>query len=112
MPHSPAPFTYDEVEAMLFDKDNKRVADLNPNELEDASDIPTEAEMLANGKLFTAAPDMLAALSDLIKCISDMRADENFNANTCDAGGVCFGDVTTDAIEAAREAIAKAEGRA
>lgn len=59
-----------------------------------------------------AAPNMLAALKALLQIVEDARADEDFNATTCDAGGVIFGDVATEAIEASRAAIAKAEGPA
>lgn len=59
-----------------------------------------------------AAPDMLAALKSLLKIVTDARADEGFDATTCDAGGVIFGDIASEAIEAAEAAIAKAESRA
>lgn len=58
-----------------------------------------------------AAPDILAALKALLKIIGDARADEGFDATTCDAGGIIFGDIASEAIEAAEAAIAKAEGR-
>lgn len=55
-----------------------------------------------------AHDDLLEAVRALSQIIRDMRADEGFDATTCDAGGILFGDVTSEAIEAADAAIAKA----
>lgn len=70
-----------------------------------------EGEQKANAYLIAAAPDMLAALISLRKIVADARADEEFNANTCDAGGIIFGDIASIAMEMADAAIAAAEGR-
>lgn len=61
--------------------------------------------------MIAAAPEMLAALKALLKIIEDARADDGFDASMCDAGGIIFGDVASEAIEAAEAAIAKAGGR-
>lgn len=59
--------------------------------------------------LANAAPDLLAALSDVLKVVRDARDDQ-----ACDGmsqlGGYIFGDVMSDAIDDAEKAIAKATG--
>jgi hypothetical protein len=62
----------------------------------------------ADARLIAAAPELLAAVEALSKIITDMREDEAFDASSCDAGGILFGDVASEAIEAANAAIAKA----
>lgn len=49
---------------------------------------------------------LVEALEALLKIIEDARADEAFDASTCDAGGVIFGDIASEAIEASRAALA------
>ena len=66
----------------------------------------------ADARLIAAAPELLAAVIALTKIINDMRCDDDFDANTCDAGGICFGDIASDALEAAEAAIAKASEKA
>ena len=68
-------------------------------------------EAAANAHLIAAAPDLLAALKALLQIIEDAREDDDFDANTCNAGGIIFGDIASGAIEASRAAIAKAEGK-
>lgn len=76
-------------------------------------DIPMTAQVYRNEvkrHIEAAAPDMLAALKALLQIIEDAREDDEFDANTCDAGGIIFGDIASEAVEASRAAIAKAEG--
>jgi len=62
----------------------------------------------------SAAPVLspLEVLRELVNVIKDARADEEFTASTNDAGGIIFGDVASEALEAAERLVAEAEGRA
>lgn len=50
---------------------------------------------------WNAYPNMTKALNDLLQIVKDMREDEEFDATTCDAGGILFGDIASEAIEQA-----------
>lgn len=43
-----------------------------------------------------------ALIARLVEIIEDMRADTEFDASCGDAGGICFGDVASNALEDAR----------
>lgn len=64
-----------------------------------------------NDPLGKAAPDMLAALNRLVNIVESIRADEECDAST-QCGGYVFGDVMTDALEAANSVVSKAKGGA
>lgn len=44
----------------------------------------------------------IESMRKLMKIITDARADESFDASTCDAGGIIFGDVCSEALEEAK----------
>lgn len=75
----------------------------------DPEPAPTPSPSAPFDAITQAAPALLAALKALSKVIADARADEGFDAASCDAGGIIFGDVASEAMEAATVAIAAAE---
>lgn len=82
----------------------RQIAEIAPDDMGDT--LPAKA----NAYLMYAAPDLLAALAPLVDHIAAMQADEAFDANTCDAGAILFGDIMSEDMARARAAIAKAKG--
>jgi hypothetical protein len=105
MPHSPAPFEYFTDVEMICDANGKRIADLSANENEDDCDIPTEAEGVANAKLFCAAPDVLATLVLAERLIHVAINVDAFKTTLRDGAAKIH-------HETIRAAIAKAKGEA
>lgn len=87
--HTPGAWRITDDFIGVHDQQGRCIADMDS---EGAPDIGYD-ESLANARLIAAAPDLLAALSDII-----LSSDAN------------CGDSLANAIEAARNAIAKAKG--
>ena len=76
-----------------------------PDRLIVAKVFGTEAQALADGRLFAAAPDLLATLTELLAADEEWQQMGGESAK----GGACAVRVS-QAVRACRAAVAKAEG--